>query len=177
MIIKNTVKQRPLCLYLQNQNFRLNMGLTSLEGGLNKIRYTDVFLYKEYFWLFSEIISLLLTRFGFYNQSIKSSMTSICCDFNHWGCKCEFHWYLNWYLMWILWTSLQMLVSQYFKGKGPKFLRSAHYVRFSWFKNLSQVKSSLFAITLQLKVQMKWFFLLLNLKEQQKSGRSPFTVS
>ena len=27
------------------------------------------------------------------------------------------------------------------------------------------------------KVQMKCFFLLLNLKEQQKSGRSPFTVS
>ena len=28
-----------------------------------------------------------------------------------------------------------------------------------------------------LKVQMKWFFLFPNLKEQQKSGRSPFTVS
>ena len=28
-----------------------------------------------------------------------------------------------------------------------------------------------------LKVQMKCFFLLLNLKEQQISGRSPFTVS
>ena len=28
-----------------------------------------------------------------------------------------------------------------------------------------------------LKVQMKWFFLLLNLKVQQKSGRSLFTVS
>ena len=28
-----------------------------------------------------------------------------------------------------------------------------------------------------IKVQMKCFFLLLNLKEQQKSGRSPFTVS
>ena len=26
------------------------------------------------------------------------------------------------------------------------------------------------------KVQMKWFFLLPNLKEEQKSGRSPFTV-
>ena len=29
----------------------------------------------------------------------------------------------------------------------------------------------------QLKVQMKCFFLFPNLKEQQKSGRSPFTVS
>ena len=28
-----------------------------------------------------------------------------------------------------------------------------------------------------LKVQMKCFFLFPNLKEQQKSGRSPFTVS
>ena len=28
-----------------------------------------------------------------------------------------------------------------------------------------------------IKVQMKCFFLLLNLKEKQKSGRSPFTVS
>ena len=28
-----------------------------------------------------------------------------------------------------------------------------------------------------IKVQMKCFFLLPNLKEQQKSGRSPFTVS
>ena len=28
-----------------------------------------------------------------------------------------------------------------------------------------------------LKVRMKYFFLLLNLKEQQKSGRLPFTVS
>ena len=28
-----------------------------------------------------------------------------------------------------------------------------------------------------LKVQMKWFFLFPNLKEQQKSGRLPFTVS
>ena len=27
------------------------------------------------------------------------------------------------------------------------------------------------------KVKMKWGFSLLNLKEQQKSGRSPFTVS
>ena len=32
-------------------------------------------------------------------------------------------------------------------------------------------------INSSLKVQMKWFFLLPNLKEQQKSGRSPFTVS
>ena len=30
---------------------------------------------------------------------------------------------------------------------------------------------------LYLKVQMKCFFLFPNLKEQQKSGRSPFTVS
>ena len=29
----------------------------------------------------------------------------------------------------------------------------------------------------RVKVQMKWFFLFPNLKEQQKSGRSPFTVS
>ena len=32
-------------------------------------------------------------------------------------------------------------------------------------------------VDILLKVQMKCFFLLLNLKEQQKSGRSPFTVS
>ena len=31
-------------------------------------------------------------------------------------------------------------------------------------------------INLNFKVQMKSFFLLLNLKEQQKSGRLPFTI-
>ena len=35
----------------------------------------------------------------------------------------------------------------------------------------------LFNIEKVVKVQMKCFSLLLNLKEQQKSGRSPFTVS
>ena len=30
---------------------------------------------------------------------------------------------------------------------------------------------------IRFKVQMKWFFLFPNLKEQQKSGRLPFTVS
>ena len=32
-------------------------------------------------------------------------------------------------------------------------------------------------VKLLFKVQMKCFFLFPNLKEQQKSGRSPFTVS
>ena len=48
LIIKNTVKQRPLspvnyyvhACKTQNQNIRLNMGLMSLEGGLSKIRHT-----------------------------------------------------------------------------------------------------------------------------------------
>ena len=32
-------------------------------------------------------------------------------------------------------------------------------------------------ILIEFKVQMKWVFLFPNLKEQQKSGRLPFTVS
>ena len=57
LIIKNTVKQRPLspvnyyvqACKTQNQNTCLNMSLMSLEGGLNKIRHIDVFLYKSIF--------------------------------------------------------------------------------------------------------------------------------
>ena len=57
LIIKNTVKERPLspvnyyvqACKTQNQNICLNMGLMFMEGGLSKIRHIDVVLYKKYF--------------------------------------------------------------------------------------------------------------------------------
>ena len=114
--------QRPLCLYLQliimmykpvKHKIKISvwMGLMSLEEGLNKIHHIDVFLYKKYFWLFPEITSSYLP-----NLDLSKILNPICNDFNNWGFKRGFHWYLSRYLMRILWRSLQMLVSQYLLG-------------------------------------------------------------
>ena len=60
LIIKNTVKQRSLYLYLQliimykqNQTIHQKMGLMSLEGALNKVCHIDIFLQVQV--LFPEI--------------------------------------------------------------------------------------------------------------------------
>ena len=63
-----------------------------------------------------------------------------------------------------------------YKPNGGRYLQIIS-AKDLYIQNITVAENDGHSNSFQVKVQMKCFFLFPNLKEQQKSGRSPFTVS
>ena len=78
-------------------------------------------------------------------------------------------------------TSLLALVMKAGARQIDAQWKSLHVFPYEWLDNYDKLIHDRLivyeAFYCSLKLQMKCFVLLLNLKEHQKSGRSPFTVS